>query len=100
VSSFSGGWRVRLNLARALIETPPASRDVAQRVAQLEQAEALLRTAIGLAPRSVEPHALLGQLLAMLGRGAEARSELERAIVLEPDDEQRKILRGLLEGVR
>lgn len=86
-----------LNLARALIDAPPASRDLAQRLAQLDEAERLLQRAASLAPRSAEPHALLGQLFAMRERNSEAVTELERALALDPDGPASRPWRQLLQ---
>lgn len=53
--------------------------------AQFAQAEEQLRTYAYVAPDQANPHDSLGELLSLLGRYDEARSELERSIAIRPD---------------
>lgn len=88
-----GAWNYELAqmgpFSRAFVKVvyggmPPASN---------EEAERLFRKAVSLAPDRVSHHAELGRTLAALGRNAEARVELNKAIALpsgEKDDPESK----------
>jgi tetratricopeptide (TPR) repeat protein len=53
--------------------------------ARFAEAEEQFRTYAYVAPDQANPHDSLGELLSLLGRYEEARSELERALAIRPD---------------
>lgn len=53
--------------------------------ARFADAEEQFRTYAYVAPDQANPHDSLGELLSLVGRYAEARSELERALAIRPD---------------
>ena len=71
------------NLALLLLD--PASPNAKTREADLREAERLLRTAVGLAPRNVELNNSLAVCLHTRGATAEAVIFLQRALELAPD---------------
>ena len=82
---FEGRFRIPLAAALAKAE----NADALLAAGRAEEALALARSALVLAPESVRPNIVLGDALSALGRTAEARSFYETALrlatTIEPD---------------
>jgi tetratricopeptide (TPR) repeat protein len=77
-------------MEQALKVSPDDSRTfmnlgfVRSEVGNASEAEAAFKTALALAPASVDPHLAYANFLASAGRAAEAESELQNALTIEP----------------
>jgi tetratricopeptide (TPR) repeat protein len=88
---------------RAVLDASPGHVDAlhlgavaALGLGEAAEAEAMLRRALGLAPRDAALHLDLGRLLLREGRREEARALLEAAAGLDPDDPEAHLHLGIL----
>jgi tetratricopeptide (TPR) repeat protein len=87
------------NLARSAVARAVESSDADRRARMLDRAVAGYRAALALRPRSVVLLNEYGRLLINMGRRAEARRVLERAVALDPSFDDPKAALEILDGI-